>query len=88
MACPSVQLGKKSKSAGAVLVEHGADFSGGFLHAPTMRSCTGLYLHGDVILQQKLEKQGGYTISSMIYAKLSTTMQPPTHVIHMLAGCN
>jgi len=69
-----------------VFVEHGADFSDGFFHAPSMRSCTGLYLHGDVILQQKLEKQGGYITSSMIYAKLSTTMQPPSHVVHMLAG--
>lgn len=67
-------------------MEHGADFSNGFFHAPSMRSCTGLYLHGDVILQQKLEKQGGYIMSSMIYAKLSTTMQPPSYVIHMLAG--
>lgn len=41
-----------------------------------MRSCTGLYLHGDVILQQKLEKQGGYILSRVIYARLSTTMQP------------
>lgn len=67
-------------------MEHGADFSDGFFHATSMRSYTGLYLHGDVILQEKLEKQGGCIMSSMIYAKLSTTMQPPSHVIHMLAG--
>lgn len=71
-----------------MFVEHGADFSDGFFHTPSMRSCTGLYLHGDVILQQKLEKQGGYIMSSTIYAKLSTTMQPPSHVIHILAGWN
>lgn len=37
-------------------MKHGADFSDGFFHTPSMRSCTRLYLHGDVILQQKLEK--------------------------------
>lgn len=67
-------------------MEHGADFSDGFFHEASMRSYTGLYLHGDVILQQKLEKQGGCIMSSMIYAKFSTVMQPPSHVIHMLAG--
>lgn len=71
-----------------MFVEHGADFSDGFFHTPSMRSCTGLCLHGDVILQQKLEKQGEYIMSSMIYAKLPTTMQPPSHVIHILAGWN
>lgn len=40
-------------------MEHGAGFSDGFFHAPSMRSHTRLYLHGDVILQQKLGKQGG-----------------------------
>lgn len=37
-------------------MKHRADFRDGFFHAPSMRSCTELYLHGDVILQQKLEK--------------------------------
>lgn len=75
MACFSVQAREKNVHVLEQFVKHGADFSHGFFHAPSMRSCTGLFSHGDVILQQKLEKQGRHILSRVIYAKLSTTTQ-------------
>lgn len=37
-------------------MEHGADFTDGFFYAASMRSCTGLYLHGDVIFAAEAGK--------------------------------
>lgn len=39
-----------------MFADHGADFSNGFFHASSMRSCTGLYLHGDVIFTAEAGK--------------------------------